>query len=206
VSFTTDRVAADRKTADSVNDPKYHENVNGDMNIKHVGVSYKFPFDTKKQTYKFFDPAAVRAADAKYISTEKIAGVKCYKFEATIDNLDLDVAPGVPGKYTDTRTVWVDPVTGVIVKGVEHQIRTLTNGSTALETTLTFDDASIAYQAKQAKDGHSKITMLTVILPLATLVLGLLAFVGAWFMSRRSPQLPDANTGSANVAQTVPRS
>jgi len=78
----------------------------------------------------------------------------------------------------------VDPVTGVIVKGIEHQVRTLVDGSPALDTTLTFDDASIKYQAKQAKDGRSKIDLLTLWLPLILLVVGLLALVGAVLLLR----------------------
>lgn len=186
VSFTTDRVAADRKSAESVNDPKYAENVNGDTSVKHVGLTYKWPFNAKKQTYKFYDPVSEQAPDAKFIGTQKLQGLNLYMYEATIDNIDLPVGPGIPGKYSDTRTVWVDPVTGVIVKGVEHQTRTLADGTPALDTTLTFTDQAIKDQAKQAKDGRSKITQLTVTLPLILLVLGLIALGGAFALLRRS--------------------
>jgi hypothetical protein len=187
LSFTTDRVAADRVSAESVNDPKYGGNINGDSTVQHQGLTYKWPFHAKKQTYKFYDPTSQQAPDANFTGTEKVAGLNCYKYEATIDNVDLDVGPGIPGKYSDTRTVWVDPVTGAIVKGVEHQTRTLADGSPALDTTLTFDQDAINYQAKQAKDGRSKITMLTVTLPLILLVLGVLLLAGAVLMLRRKP-------------------
>jgi hypothetical protein len=190
VSFTTDRVAADRQSAESVNDPRYQENVNGDQSIKHAGVTYKWPFDAKKQSYKFYDPVSLQAPVAKFVGAEKLEGLALYKYEAVIDNIDLDVTKGIPGKYSDDRTVWVDPVTGVIVKGVEHQVRTLTDGTTALDTTLTFDDASIKFQAGQAKDGRSKITQLTVVLPLIALVLGLLALVGAFLFGRERRSAP----------------
>jgi hypothetical protein len=184
VSFTTDKVAADRKTAESVNDPKYGTNINGDTQAQHVGLSYKFPFNAKKQSYKFFDPVSGQSPDAQYQGTEKLEGLKLYKYEASIDNIDLPVGQGIPGKYSDVRTVWVDPVTGVIVKGIEHQTRTLADGTPALDTTLTFDDASIKYQAKQAKDGRAKINLLTVYLPLILLVVGLLAIAGAIVLLR----------------------
>jgi hypothetical protein len=184
VSFTTDKVAADRKNAESVNDPKYGTNINGDTKAQHVGLSYKWPFNAKKQSYKFFDPVSGQSPDAQYQGTEKLQGLKLYKYQASIDNIDLPVGPGIPGKYSDVRTVWVDPVTGVIVKGIEHQTRTLADGSPALDTTLTFDDASIKYQAKQAKDGRAKINLLTVYLPLILLVVGLLAIVGAIVLLR----------------------
>ena len=195
VSFTTDRVAADRVSGESVNDPKYGGNINGDTNVSHQGVTYKWPFHAKKQTYKFYDPTSQQAPDAKFIGTEKIAGLNCYKYEAVIDNVPLDVGPGIAGFYSDTRTVWVEPLTGVIVKGVEQQSRKLANGSPALDTTLTFNQDAINYQAKQAKDGRSKITLLTVTLPLILLVIGIIALVAAVLLLRRSGERRSAELG-----------
>lgn len=202
VSFTTDRVAADRVSAESVNDPKYGGNVNGDSTVQHTGLTYKWPFHAKKQTYKFYDPASNQAPDANFIGTEKVAGLDCYKYEATIDNIDLDVSQGLPGKYSDVRTVWIEPLTGVIVKGVEHQTRTLADGTPALDTTLTFDQDAINYQAKQAKDGRSKITLLTVTLPLILLVVGILAIVGAVLLLRRDTAGP-ANPDTAHSQEPL---
>jgi hypothetical protein len=184
VSFTTDRVAADRKSAESVNDAKYGEYVNSDTSVNHVGLSYKWPFHAKKQTYQFFDPQSGQAAPANFLRTEKLAGINCYVYEAKEAGLDVDVAPGVPGKYSDDRTVWIDPVTGTIVKGVEHQVRTLANGDPALDATFTFDDKSIKLQAKKALDGRDQITLLTGWLPLIGLVLGVAALGGGFLLSR----------------------
>ena len=192
LDFSADRVAADRKSGESVNDPKYGENVNGDTSVKHVGLTYKWPFHAKKQTYKFFDPVSKQAPDARFIGTEKLAGLNLYKYQADINNIDLDIPlnPPVPGKYSDSRTVWVDPVTGVIVKGVEHQVRTLADGTNVADTTLTFDQDALNYQAKQAKDGQHKITLLTVVLPLIGLLLGLVALIAGVLLLRRTPDRP----------------
>jgi Porin PorA len=198
LSVTLDRVAADRKTGESVNDPKYGENVDGDVSAKHVGLSYKWPFHAKKQAYKFYDPISRQAPDAKYIGTEKIAGLNLYKYQADITNIDLPL-PGlnIPAKYSDSRTVWIDPVTGVIVKGTEHQVRTLADGSPVLDTTLTFNQAAINYQAKQAKDGRNKITMLTVVAPLVALVLGIALLVAGALLWRRESGRPAAPPAAA---------
>ena len=45
----------------------------------------------------------------------------CTSTRRSSTTIDLPVGPGIPGKYSDTRTVWVEPLTGAIVKGVEHQ-------------------------------------------------------------------------------------
>lgn len=210
VDISTDRVAADRKTGESVNDPKnkYGENVNGDDSVKHVGLSYKWPFHAKKQSYKFFDPISKQAPDARFIGTERLAGLSLYKYQADISNIDLpvDSAGQIPGKYSDTRIVWIDPVTGVIVKGTEHQVRTLADGSPAADITLTFNQAAIDYQAKQAKDGRSKINLLTVWLPLIALVLGIV-ILGAGLLilsndANRSAE-PPATTASEPPLERV---
>jgi len=185
VAFTTDRVAADRRSAESDNDPKYGGNINGDTSAHHVGVIYKWPFNAKKTTYKFFDPVSRQSPDARFIGTEKYKGMTLYKYEAVIDTMDLPVSQGIPGTYSDTRTVSVDPVTGAIVRGTELQKRNLADGTPAFDTTLIFNQASVDFQAKQAKDGRSKITLLTVVLPLIALVVGLAALVGAFLLSRQ---------------------
>ncbi|MDQ1733626.1 MAG: hypothetical protein QOK10_3785 [Pseudonocardiales bacterium] len=204
VSFTTDRVAADRKSAESVNDPKYHENING-ASAKHTGLTYKWPFDAKKQSYPFYDPNAQQAPEAKYIGTEKLLGLTLYKYEAVITGADVPVGPGIPGKYDDTRTVWVDPKTGTIIKGVEHQVRTLADGTKALETTLTFDPASQKYQADFAKDAHKKINLLTIILPVVLGLLGLISLAFGLLLARR--QTPaSAGAHASNEAVSPARS
>ena len=186
VSFTTDRVAADRRTAQSVNDPKYNTNIDGDTSGTHTGLTYKWPFHAKKSSYKFFDPISRQAPDARFIGTDKLKGMTMYKYEAVIDKVDLPVGPGIPGTYSDTRTVWVEPLTGAIVKGIEHQQRWLEDGTQALDTTLTFNQDAIDFQAKQASDGRAQIKQLTVILPLILLLIGLAALVGAFLLYRRA--------------------
>ncbi|MEO7262130.1 MAG: porin PorA family protein, partial [Jatrophihabitantaceae bacterium] len=52
VRVIVDRAPADRKTGLANNDPKYGENIDGGP-VKHVGLTYKFPFHAKKTTYKF---------------------------------------------------------------------------------------------------------------------------------------------------------
>jgi hypothetical protein len=176
VSFSTDRVAADRRSAESVNNPKYGEYVNSDTSVKHHGLTYKWPFYPKKKTYDFYDPQSQHVAKAQYVRSEKVDGIDCYVYRADEKNLSVDVVPKVAGTYDDTRTVWIDTVTGTIVKGVEHQVRRVAaSNAVALDTTLTFDKASIKYQAKQARDGRNKINLLTIWVPIIALVLGLAA-------------------------------
>jgi len=199
LSFTTDRVVDDRKSAEAVNDPKYREDINGDTSVQHKGLSYKWPFDAKKKTYKFWDNNARQAADAVYQGTDKIAGLTTYHYTETIEGASVEQIPGLTVGYSDTRDVWVDPTTGVIVKGIERQLRTLPDGTTALDTTLTFTDDTIKSQADLAKDGRKKLQLLTVTIPAICILLAIAAIVGAvYFKPRRGG--PDGP-----IEDTVPR-
>jgi hypothetical protein len=203
VRVIVDRAPADRKTGLAVNDPKYGENIDG-APVKHIGLTYKFPFHAKKTTYKFFDVNSKLAADARFIGTDKVKGLDTYKYEAVIDKVPLEVAKGVPGLYSDTRVVWVEPRTGAIVKGTQHQVRTTTTGTTVLEADLSFTEATINNQTKLAKDGLSSLRLLGVILPLVLILVALLAFAGAFLLSRRR-QTPGDHEPTANEPQPVGR-
>ncbi|HEY7047682.1 MAG TPA: DUF3068 domain-containing protein [Jatrophihabitantaceae bacterium] len=213
LSYTTDRVAADRKTAEAVNNPKYGENVNGDTSVKHVGLSYKWPFHVKKKTYQFFNPDVAIASPATYEGTEKINGLTLDKFVSVTSKMEADVFPGVPGYYTDTRTVWIDPVTGTIVKGNEHQLRQFRggqlDGQTAVDLNLTFDDATVKYQTNKAKDGRDQIELASFWLPLAGLLVGVLALAGGIlllfvFKGKQPPPPSDVPPPPPSPEQTPP--
>jgi hypothetical protein len=191
---SSDRVAADRKTAEAVNDPKYGGNVDGNTSIKHVGLTYKWPFHAKKKTYQFFNPDVGLASPATYEGKEKINGLTLYKYVCVTPKVEAPVFQDIPGYYTDTRTVWIDPVTGTIVKGNEHQVRQFRGGAldgqTAADLNLTFDNATIKYQTKKAKDGRDQIELASFWLPLAGLLVGVLALTGGVLLllaGRRQP-------------------
>ena len=64
-------------------------------------------------------------------------------FVATVTNAKVDVAEGVPGTYSNTTTVNVDPKTGSIVKGGQEQQRFLADGTPVLDLSIVNDDKTI---------------------------------------------------------------
>jgi hypothetical protein len=184
LSKTTDRVTADRKSAESVHVAKYKESVNGDTNVRHTGLSYKFPINTSKKTYQFYNPDVKLAAPAVYKGTSTISGLKVYEFESVTPQQKYLIEGIAPGTYDDTRTVWVEPQTGTIVKGVEHQVQKLSSGPTALDTTLTFDAASIKYQSDFAKGKIHDINQAKLIGGIAGGVVGVVLLVGGVLVLR----------------------
>jgi hypothetical protein len=184
LSLTTDRLTADRKTAEAVRVAKYSENVNGDTGARHTGLGYTFPIDSKKQTYQFYAPDLLKAYPAVYKGTSKLKGLTVYEYVSETGTQPYQVAGLFPGTYTDTRTVWVEPRTGVIVKGMEHQVQALLSGQVALDTTLTFDAKAIDFQANYAKDKIRLLNLAELWGPIAAALIGIGALVVGYLLLR----------------------
>ena len=192
VQATVDRVATDRRTAEAVN--CCGEAVNS-VPARHSGLSYKFPFDTQKQDYQFWDANAKTTATARYVSEETVQGLTTYKFVSQVPATQIQTqevpgslvgqsAPSVqaPVYYDDTRTVWVEPKTGVIVKGSEQNLTTLRDSAgqdktVVLKFDLTFNDDTQRSQAQLARDNIGKIDLVTTWLPLIGLLVGIVLIV-----------------------------
>ncbi len=83
--------------------------------------------------------------------------------------------------------VWVEPTTGVIIKGSEQIKETFaTGGQTAFSGTLVFNDATVKSQADYAKTQLAKVHLIRMWIPLTLAVLGVvLIVVGALLLRRR---------------------
>jgi hypothetical protein len=197
LSYTTDRVTADRKSAESVHVGGWGENVNGDTSIRHAGLSYKWPIDAKKKTYQFFQPDLGKAYPAIYKGTSKIRGLTVYIYECKTGSQPYKIQGLLDGTYDDTRTVYVEPRTGAIINGVEHQVQTLANGTVALDTTLSFEKSAIDYQSNYAKDKIDQLRMAELWGPLVCGILGAIAIVGGVLLVR-SRRRADGGGGGGN--------
>jgi hypothetical protein len=188
INASTDRVAWDRKTGEAVN--CCGEAVDGTP-TKHKGLSYKFPFHTEKTTYQFFDTTAKKAYPMQYKGSERLQGLTVYRFEQTVAPVQIgqqevpgslvgESAPSVvvPRFYNNVRTVWVEPLTGIIIKGAEAQHQVFHNAAgadavTLIDVTLTFDQRTQKQQAKLSNYGRSKAVLVSLWAPLGLGVLGL---------------------------------
>jgi hypothetical protein len=112
----------------------------------------------------------------KYVSE---TGTQPYKVNGLFD-----------GTYTDTRTVWVEPHTGAIINGTEHQVQAIIDKNTnessvALDTTLSFDQSAIDFQANFAKTKINDLKLAQIWAPLVLAIVGLAALVGGILLLRR---------------------
>jgi hypothetical protein len=198
ITATQERIALDRVTAQSVQ-------CCGE-NPRHQGLTLKFPFDTRKTTYQFWDGPAQRALPAAFTREEKLEGVTVYRFEQRIDRLDvgdqeipgtLAGDPDTPSVqtniiYSNTKTLWVEPATGIIVKAQQDATQVLeTQGGeqvlTLIDAVLTYDEATVSRNADDASSGANSLRLFGTILPLVALLLGLIA-IGAGLVLLRSPE------------------
>jgi hypothetical protein len=211
VNTSIDRVAWDRKTGEAVH--CCGEAVDG-VPTKHTGLSYKFPFGTEKKTYQFFDTTAKKAYPMTYQGSEQIQGLTVYRFEQPIDPVQIgesevpgdlvgETAPSVtvPRFYDNLRTVWVEPVTGVIVKGQEEQHQVFRDAAgadavTLVDVTLTFNEKTQKQQADLAKDGRSKAALIGTWAPIALGLLGVVLLVLGLVMIARRDDGADEGHGS----------
>jgi Porin PorA len=198
ITATQERIALDRVTGQSVR-------CCGE-NPTHQGLTLKFPFDTKKQTYQFWDGPAGAASPAQYTGQEVIQGVSVYRFEQRIEPRTLRTQE-VPGSlagepdvdslttdvvYSNHKTLWVEPATGIIVKAQQDvsQVLKTPDGEpvlTLLDAVLTYDDATVKANAEDASSGAGQLRLLGTILPIGGVVLGLvLTSVGLYLL--RAPQ------------------
>lgn len=52
--------------------------------LRHEGLSYRFPFNTERKTYPYFDPIAQKAFDANFDGEEDVNGLTAYRFTQTV--------------------------------------------------------------------------------------------------------------------------
>jgi hypothetical protein len=175
-----------------------------DTPVVHTGLVAKFPFETQKKTYNFWDSTLKASYPIKYEGTTNIEGMTVYKFGQTIAKTKSGETNDVPlsvlglsgdgnvtadNMYAVDRTLWVEPNTGVIIKRVEAQNSTLDYQD---EPRVTTTKAVITYDAKTIRknidDYGSQGKMLNLVhnvVPQVSFVIGLLMLIGGVFMSRR---------------------
>ena len=105
-----DTVTLDRRTAEAVSDderpggsvqkPRTFEDDTPSTNIAlpHEGLTYRFPFNTEKKSYPFFDAIAQKPFDANYDGEDDVNGLSTYRFTQNV-GYDADGKIVDPIKY-----------------------------------------------------------------------------------------------------------
>jgi DUF3068 family protein len=164
--------------------------------IRHEGLQFKFPFDTQKKSYPFWDVNVKKAVTAKFDGTEEIKGLTTYRFVQPITDvvisqeevpgslLQLPEQPSVNADrlYSTTRTLWVEPHTGAIIKGSEKvNQRLVFNGkqTPVIQGTITYNDATVKANVDEYASSARGLWFVKTVGPIGGWILGpILILVG----------------------------
>ena len=205
VGSSLDHLCLDRRTNEAVQ-PCAGEGISEDNGkveaadaVIHRGLAYKFPFGTEKRDYAYFDNSTKKAFPMRYEGVQTVEGVETYKFvqQVPLTKLDDKQVPGsIVGRpdvssltvgryYENTRTLWVEPYSGIIVKGREKLAQTLRGADgqqplTVFGGTIEFGRDTVKKAATEAKDARSQLRLLRVVGPAVLISVGaVLALAGA---------------------------
>ena len=208
LSRSIDRAAFDAHTSDSVNCcDEFTESDEGEQTpVEHQGLVFKFPFQTEKKTYDFWDGTLGETVPIEYVGEEDVDGIATYKFEQTIEptvteSLEVPASVlGEPGEgnlqadrtYSNQRTLWVEPVTGAVLDREEQQLSTLrydgTDRVTLTEAEVSYTEESIQDTADKVRTKSVLLKVLDPILPIyGSIVGGILLILGIFLVWRRKP-------------------
>lgn len=177
VSATSDVFSTNRHDAHAVNGkylPAGAEEKDGLVN--------KWPFNTEKKDYDYWDGLVGAPVTATYDGTEDIDGLETYKFHVLLDETPAEVVEGVQGTYSQDKYIWIEPRTGAIVNQTQHETRTLEDGTMVLDLNLAFTEEQVATGVAEAKDNKSRIDMATGTLPLVGFIGGIIALLAGAFL------------------------
>lgn len=175
VTATTDVFATNRRTAIAVNSSKYLPANAED----HEGLVNKWPFDSAKKTYPYWEGTLGKAVPAKYDRTVYLRGVKNYVYKVETKGAQIDVAEGVPGTYDDVKEIYVEPRTGAILNQTESQQRALADGTQVLDLKIAFTDAQVKTSVDDVKGNLGSLSLIVTVLPLVGIGGGVLVLLVA---------------------------
>lgn len=196
---STEVFVFDRHTGEAVN--CCGESKNGEA-VKRSGQLVKFPFDAKPvDTYTWWDSTVGKAFPVKYEGEEELQGMNTYKYTQVVPETKYSTRE-LPGNlfggsaqsgavnadryYSNKRTFWVDPVTGVVLDRVEEQKQEFRyNGKSlnALETTSKFTQDTVDKNVEEYKSKSKLLHMVQSTLPLVFTILGILLLLAGLVLS-----------------------
>ncbi|MET7822731.1 DUF3068 domain-containing protein [Micromonospora zamorensis] len=175
-----------------------------DQPANYSGQVYKFPFGTEKKDYPVYDREIRKTVPAQFKEVAEVRGVEAYRFEQTVpeaqlvlaeSSLKLLLARFAPEAttarimYTNTRTFWVEPVTGAYVDLRDQPRKVLVpdvgTPTVLLNADFRYNEATVIASADRAADNARSIQLVRLWGPIALGVLGLLLIAGGILLAMR---------------------
>jgi DUF3068 family protein len=190
LTFDIDRLTLQRTTAASVNCCGQNERRTG-------ALTALFPIGTEKRTYSFWDDNAVKAFPIRYMDTTIVDGLSVYRFHQSVPPMQINHL-GLPGSafgepelgptlqlswwYSGETDVWVEPVTGGIVKASQHADQWLEDPDGKRVLTLATIDAgwdgdTVARAVRDATTQRDQLHLLQNTVPVVGPIAGVVLIV-----------------------------
>ena len=231
LSTTHDLVVFDRNTGEAVDCCGQYTSTSIDAEtgeeIRDTGTSiegqyYKLPFDAQKTDYQFWDGSIKEATTLAYQDTEEIEGLTVYRYQQVIEPTDVGELPEGAGSlfgiedpeatidriYSNTRTLWVEPETGVIIRGQEEQFVTAQyegdDVATLTDVTIGYNDATVTDNVDTYGGLATALKAVRLWAPIGLLVLGVLLVVAGVLVARRSRRTTPEDSEAAQPRSATP--
>ncbi|GAB3161653.1 DUF3068 domain-containing protein [Microbispora hainanensis] len=169
VDYHERRTAFDRRTGLAVDCCGAY--VDEDPGVRQTGLAFRLPARAEPRSYAMFDPLLRREEQLRFEREETVAGVPAYRYTYSAGPVKTADLPGpVPGttvgmpeeervavaRYTEiTRTIWVEPESGLTVRTQERRRDTLRTPDqverlVAFDADLTTSTAEVHAFAEEA--------------------------------------------------------
>ena len=218
LSGFTERIAFDRRTSELVEGFEQYYQPTGSaaepVAVERSGYYLRFPFDTQRVDHDVWDPTLQDSRPATFEGEEEIDGLGVYRFVQEVEATDVAEVQ-VPGRlvgaseaavaarrmYATTRTLWVEPATGAIVRARDEPDVYLDfqgqRGPTVLQGTLEYADDTVAANVERYEPRARTLTLVHTVGPIAGIVFGLVSVgVAAVLLRPRRRYVPRRAAGA----------
>jgi hypothetical protein len=215
ITVDVERLTLDRHTAASVD-------CCGESQRRGSGLTALFPIGTRQRSYPFWDFNAKANYPAAYQGAETIDGLTAYRFHQHIDPVRIKQMKlagkqiGLPDQavvdlswmYSADTDIWVEPVTGGIVKASQRAQQWFadpggTKRLTVADIDAGWDDATVRAAVDKASAQKQQLRLLEFQLPVFGGVAGIALLAIGLVLLVASPR-PEGRRASATEAPAHP--
>lgn len=204
IGTTTTVACLDRRTAEAVD--CVSASVDGER-AEVRGLTVRFPIDTARRDYDLWDATTRQAHPARFAGVERLRDLEVYRFEQEVPAQVIASVP-VPGPllgtpsagdvpadvvHGATRTLLVEPVTGVVLSTTEAPVTRLRGpdgvpGAFLLSGTFTSSDDSVDDALALVEEIRGEREVLRTVVPWVAGSTGaVLLLAGALLAARSRP-------------------
>lgn len=189
VTLSQDKFALDRTTGLPVEDQARYVS-DAALVQPYAGVVVKFPFNTEKKDYDYWDGTLGKAVTAQFKGIKTIDGLKTYRFDVNVPAQDAEVAADTQGTYGATQTVWIDPKTGSFIDQTGTKKVTLPDGTKILDIEARYTPDTVKANVATAKSNKRSLWLVDTFLPVFGTIIGLVLIAVGVLLLRRRPASP----------------